>query len=369
MGLSLFSSVYTGKKVLITGNTGFKGSWLTAWLLKLNAKVYGISIDVPSSPSLFEVLKLEDRITHMYADINDAAKMKDLIKKIQPDFLFHLAAQPIVSKSYFDPLETFQTNVIGTANILEALRQSNNTCTAIFISSDKCYENVEWKWGYREIDHLGGKDPYSASKGACEIIIHSFYHSFFKNQESNVRIVSVRAGNVIGGGDWAEDRLVPDCVREWSKGNTVIIRNPLAIRPWQHVLEPLSGYLRAGEILYQNNEINGEPFNFGPASDQIESVGGLLEQLSKYWSGATNKFIINTAKKFNESGFLKLNCDKSLSVLNWKPVLNLSQTNQLTMDWYNAYYNDENKDMYDVTNGQLESYIYNAKEKRLSWIN
>lgn len=370
MGINLFNNIYSSKKVLVTGNTGFKGSWLTAWLIKLNAHVYGISKDIPTNPSMFEVLKLEDKINHTYADINDPIKMKELIQKIQPDFLFHLAAQPIVSKSYINPLETFQTNVIGTANILDALKSSNHQCTAILISSDKCYENVEWNWGYREIDHFGGKDPYSASKGACEIIIHSYFHSFFKSPQSKVRLVSVRAGNVIGGGDWAEDRLIPDSVKAWSTGKTVEIRNPQSIRPWQHALEPLSGYLRAGEILYKDITINGEPFNFGPPSDQAYSVKDLLSQVSDLWTGSNKDIFINPSNKFHESGFLKLNCDKSLSVLQWKPALNLFSTIKLTMEWYNAYYNDVNinTDLFEITNNQIEEYISSAKEKKLDWI-
>ena len=224
----MFTNVYKNKKVLVTGNTGFKGSWLTAWLLKTGADVFGISDKIPTKPSMFEVLNLETKIQHFCADIRDFNSVLKLLRAVEPDFLFHLAAQPIVSRSYNNPIETFESNVMGTAHILEALRIINKKCTVVMISSDKCYENVEWKWGYRESDYLGGKDPYSASKGASEIIIHSYFYSFFKNSASKVRLVSVRAGNVVGGGDWAVNRLVPDCIKAWSKGETVVIRHPYA---------------------------------------------------------------------------------------------------------------------------------------------
>ena len=309
----MFENTYKGKKVLVTGNTGFKGSWLTVWLLKLGAEVYGISKDIPTNPSMFEALGLSERMRHKQANIKDKEKLQEIIEEIEPDFIFHLAAQAIVSHSYSDPIESFNSNVMGTAHVLEALRVLNRKCTVIMISSDKCYENVEWQWGYRENDHLGGKDPYSASKGACEIVIHSYYHSFFKNEDSPVRMVSVRAGNVIGGGDWAEKRLVPDCIRAWSQEEIVNIRNPYATRPWQHVLEPLSGYLRTGQVLHQDRTISGEPYNFGPPADQIHNVLEMLEQLSKQWSENPDKmYKITGEQTFHEAGLLKLNCDKAL---------------------------------------------------------
>jgi len=364
----MFSNVFRNKKIIVTGNTGFKGSWLTVWLLKMEAEVYGISIDIPTKPSMFEALGLEKKIHHHYADINDLKKMTQIISEVKPDFLFHLAAQPIVSKSYSEPIYTIQTNVVGTANILEALRISNHVCTVVMISSDKCYENVEWTWGYRENDHLGGKDPYSASKGACEIIIHTYYHSFFKNEDSKIRLVSVRAGNVIGGGDWAEKRLVPDCIKAWSIGHTVEIRNPYATRPWQHVLEPLSGYLRAGEILHQDKSINGEPYNFGPPADQIHNVYEMLQQLGSYWdlTNGKEKFLINQTKTFHEAGLLKLNCDKSLAQLKWKPALDFNNTTKLTALWYQAFYENK-KDMLAFTSDQIDQYISFAAEKEIEW--
>lgn len=365
----MFNNIYNNKKVLITGNTGFKGSWLTVWLLQLGAKVYGISKDIPTKPSMFEALELKDKIEHHEADINNLQLMIDLVKNIRPDFVFHLAAQPIVSRSYAHPIESLQTNIMGTANVLEALRLSNHKCTVVMISSDKCYENVEWAYGYRETDHLGGKDPYSASKGACEIVIHTYYHSFFKQPNSSINLVSVRAGNVIGGGDWAEKRLVPDCIKAWSKKETVEIRNPASTRPWQHVLEPLSGYLRAGQVLFNNPSINGEPFNFGPPADQIFTVEDMLQELGKQWGTGNDETLININpnSNFHEAGLLKLNCDKALAQLKWKPVMNFKNTIKLTATWYKEFY-EANKNMFQLTANQIDDYIAFAKEKSLAWV-
>ncbi|MDQ3843441.1 MAG: CDP-glucose 4,6-dehydratase, partial [Bacteroidota bacterium] len=290
----MYNNVYANKKVLVIGNTGFKGSWLSIWLLKLGAEVYGISKDVPTTPSIFDELNLQEKINYQVADINDRDKILQLIDDLRPDFLFNLAAQPIVSKSYSEPIETINTNVLGTAHILEALRIINHNCIAVMITSDKCYENVEWIWGYKESDHLGGKDPYSASKGACEIIIHAYFHSYLKN--SNVRLASVRAGNVIGGGDWAESRIVPDSMKAWSQNLPVTIRNPNSTRPWQHVLEPLSGYLRVGQKLKEEEKINGEAYNFGPSAEQVHTVAEMLEQLGEFWKFTTKqpKYIVQS---------------------------------------------------------------------------
>ena len=268
----MFDNIYKGKKVLVTGHTGFKGSWLTSWLLKLGAEVIGISKDIPTEPSMFKELGLEKKITHFLKDARDLNEVQEVIIKEVPDFVFHLAAQPIVSLSYSNPIETISSNVMGTANILEALRLSNHKCTAIIITSDKAYDNVEQIWGYKEDDHMGGKDIYSGSKGATELIIKSYFYSFFNNDSCNVKLGIGRAGNVIGGGDWAKDRIVVDCMLAWNKGEHVEIRSPKATRPWQHVLEPLSGYLKLGFDLYNDNSLNGEGFNFGPRSEQNRTV-------------------------------------------------------------------------------------------------
>jgi len=366
----MFNNIYKNKKVIVTGNTGFKGSWLSLWLYSLGAKVTGISKDIPSNPSLFEELELDKKAAHHFEDIRDASKMKEIFTRVQPDFVFHLAAQPIVSVSYTDPLETFQTNTLGTANILEALRSVTNPCIAVMITSDKCYDNVEWIWGYREQDALGGKDPYSASKGAAELVIKTYFHSYFKKPESKVKLVTVRAGNVIGGGDWALNRIVPDCFRSWNHAEPVKIRNPNSTRPWQHVLEPLSGYLRAGQVLAENGtEIHGEPFNVGPAAEQNHTVLELLTAVSRSWKSGNmeNSFEIQESRDFKEAGLLKLNCDKALYYLQWKPTLDFEATAKLTGEWYDHYYNKGKKDLTKYTLGQINQYVNAAENKRIAW--
>lgn len=365
----MFGNVYNNKKVLITGNTGFKGGWLSLWLKQLGAEVYGISKEVPSSPSLFEITKMESLVAHTFADIRDLDRMKELIHGIEPDFVFHLAAQPIVKLSYDDPIDTMSSNIMGTANVLEALRVAKFPCTAIMITSDKCYENVEWEWGYKETDHLGGKDPYSASKGAAEIIIKSYYESFFKDSDSNIKIASVRAGNVIGGADWAANRLVPDMFRAWSLGETVPIRSPHSTRPWQHVLEPLSGYLKCGQELYLDKKYNGYAYNFGPNSDQNKTVLELLEEIAKYWEvqKGADMYELQENNSFHEAGLLKLNCDRALQHFNWKPTLHFDETVAFTATWYNNYYNNTAIEMLAFTNKQIIEYVTNAKKRNNEW--
>jgi len=365
----MFKNTYRDKTVMVTGNTGFKGSWLTLWLMDLGAKVIGVSDGIPTQPSMFEILGLKNEITHHFADVNDSETMQNLVAKYKPDFLFHLAAQPIVSSSYKEPLKTFQTNIIGTANVLEALRISNHRCDAVFITSDKCYENVEWTWGYRENDRLGGKDPYSASKAGAEIIIYSYHNSFFSKTDSLVRLVSVRAGNVIGGGDWAESRIIPDCVRAWAKHEAVVIRRPQATRPWQHVLEPISGYLTAGQSLNEQMILNGESFNFGPPADQTFTVQQTLEAIAENWSFKDNydRVTIQEDKSFHEAGLLKLNCDKALHKLQWKPVLNFKEATRFTAQWYSHYYNQGSDRLREFTLAQIESYTGSAKKMNIAW--
>ncbi len=364
----LFANRYNGKKVLVTGNTGFKGSWLTVWLLQMGARVYGLSKDVPTQPSMFEELKLQERITHYFEDVRNAGAVRQIMDDIRPDFVFHLAAQPIVSASYQNPLETITTNVVGTTNILEALRVLNFPCTAVMITSDKCYDNVEWVWGYKETDALGGKDVYSGSKGAAELVCKSYYHSFFSKNGSNVRIVTARAGNVIGGGDWAADRIVPDCMRAWSEGRTVEIRSPRATRPWQHVLEPLSGYLQLGQALHDDVRFNGESFNFGPRAENSHTVQQLLESLSRQWhfEKASDAYAVTGNSPFHEAGLLKLNCDKALFHLRWTAALDYDTLIDLTGSWYYAFYK-EKQAMFDLTIRQIERYERLAGELGLLW--
>ena len=364
----MFGNIYNNKKVLITGNTGFKGSWVTTWLLKLGAKVYGISKDIPTEPSMFKELGLKTKITNYKKDIRALESVKQIIEEVKPDFLFHFAAQALVSVSYTDPIKTISTNVLGTTNVLEALRKSNHNCVGVFITSDKCYDNVEWIWGYRETDMLGGKDIYSGSKGTAELIFKSYYHSFFKNDVSNVKIVTARAGNVIGGGDWAQERIIPDCIRAWSKNEIVEIRSPNATRPWQHVLEPLSGYLTLGQQVYESNDLNGESFNFGPLAQYRHTVLELLQDMSNYWNikDPSKAFKITDNIKFHEDTLLKLNCDKALFRLNWLPTLDYGDFIEFTGSWYSNFYKGE-KDVFDFTSNQIEKYEQMAFDKELQW--
>ena len=364
----MFEDIYKGKKVLVTGHTGFKGTWLTTWLLNLGANVIGVSKDIPTQPSMFEILELEDKIQHHNIDIRDISALSQVIISEKPDFAFHLAAQAIVSTSYDEPLDTISSNVMGTTNLLESLRISNHQCTAVIITSDKAYDNIEQVWGYKENDPMGGKDIYSGSKGAAELIFKSYYHSFFKSKESNVRLAVARAGNVIGGGDWAQDRIVVDCVEAWSKSESVEIRSPEATRPWQHVLEPLSGYLSLGQALYNNKSLNGEGFNFGPRAEQNHTVVELLKDLSKFWrfNNVSDAFSVTDDIPFHEAGLLKLNCDKALSVLKWQATLQYRDTIKLTSEWYYDHYQN-NENMIQQTIQQIGEYENIAKSKSLKW--
>lgn len=363
----IFSNTYKDQRVMVTGHTGFKGSWLTTWLLKLGAKVIGVSKDVPTQPAMFEELDLAGRIKHVQADIRDLTAMRDLVAIEKPDFVFHLAAQAIVSTSYRDPVDTMTTNVIGTMNILEALRALKHPCVAVLITSDKGYDNVEWEWGYRETDRLGGKDVYSGSKGAAELVIRSCLYSFFQGDHP-VRLVIGRAGNVIGGGDWAKDRIVVDCVRAWSQDRIVEIRSPQATRPWQHVLEPLSGYLTLGWAVSQKPELHGEAFNFGPKAEQNRTVLELLGDLGRRWGFANldEAYRVIDNMPFHEATLLKLNCDKARFYLKWEPNLDYNETVGLVSDWYTGFYR-EKADMYVMTKKQISFYEKAGVERNRAW--
>ena len=364
----MYRESYKNKKVLITGNTGFKGAWLTVWLLKLGAKIYGVSKDIPTQPSMFDKLDLKNKIIHYEEDVRELNSIYEIIKKVKPDFVFHLAAQALVSISYKDPIQTISTNVLGTVNILEALKKSNHKCVAVIITSDKCYDNIESVWGYKETDRLGGKDIYSGSKAAAEIIFNSYYNSFFKKDNSNVKIATTRAGNVIGGGDWAKDRIIPDSIRAWSQNEIVEIRSPKATRPWQHVLEPLSGYLSLGDNLLSEEKINGENFNFGPNSQYSHSVEDIIRDISKQWNfeDPSKAYTITDNVKFHEAGLLKLNCDKALFHLKWLPTLSYKDLIKFTGSWYFNYYKN-GKNMFEYTILQIEEYENIAIDKGMKW--
>jgi CDP-glucose 4,6-dehydratase len=357
---------YSGKTVLITGHTGFKGSWLCSWLLSLGAKVVGLSDDVPTSPSNFLVSKIDTLVEDHRIDIRDSKLVKKLVKKVQPDFVFHLAAQALVRSSYKSPLETLSINSLGTANILDALRILNKKVSVVMITSDKAYDNKEWVWGYRETDLLGGRDPYSASKGMAELVIRSYIDSFFNLPENEIHIGIARAGNVIGGGDWAADRIVPDCVKATSKGKSLSIRNPAATRPWQHVLEPINGYLVLGNSLYLSNKFHGEAFNFGPSSDQNYPVSSLINEMTKFWNEVKWSDESTNYQEY-EAGLLKLNCDKASIKLAWNSTLSFTETVKMTVDWYKNYYEGNIDSMQDITFNQIQIYSDLAKKRGLSW--
>lgn len=365
----IYNNVFVGKKVLITGNTGFKGSWLSTWLLACGAEVYGYSINIPTNPSMFEVLGLNDKIHHYVGNVCEKERFFDYVSSIKPDFIFHLAAQPLVSVSYSEPFETITTNVIGTASVLEAVKRLVDPCVVILITSDKAYDNVEWIWGYRENDPLGGKDVYSGSKGAAELVIKSYWHSFIKDL-SHIKLGVARAGNVIGGGDWSADRIIVDSVKAFHQNQPLELRCPQSTRPWQHVLEPLSGYLCLAQNLYEGKIPSGEAFNFGPNAEQLKTVLQLVKDIAFRW-GVNGEQIITLKNQqvFEEARLLKLNCDKSLAYLQWHSVLSYDQTVKLIVDWYMAYYSYKNIDMYDLTLEQIEFYMSESRKQNLIWVN
>jgi CDP-glucose 4,6-dehydratase len=326
-------NTYAGKKVLLTGDTGFKGSWLATWLLKLGARVTGVGLPPKTIEDNFTVCGLHSKIDHINGDIRDFTILSDAIKESRPDFVFHLAAQALVLDSYKDPYETFTTNVTGTLNVLEAIRKSTGIKAAVMVTSDKCYENHEWVHGYRESDPLGGSDPYSASKGAAEIVISSYIRSFFLEKDTPA-IASVRAGNVIGGGDWSENRIIPDCIRSLRCKRSIELRNPNSLRPWQHVLEPLYGYLLLGSALFgQDGKTFCGSWNFGPYPCNTVTVEDLVQEIICQW-GSGNYHISTSQLKKRESEMMVLDINKSVHLLKWHPVLPLKKSVQLTIDEY-----------------------------------
>lgn len=349
------NSAYSGKKVIITGHTGFKGSWLARWLSLMGAEIFGISRDIPTTPSHFAAAQLSSHINDHRFDISDLDALKAIFKDVQPDYVFHLAAQPLVWESYDKPVETWNTNLLGTLNVLEALRRVDNSCSAVMVTSDKCYQNKEWTWGYRETDRLGGVDPYSASKAAAEIAIQSYIKSFFSPSDSSVRIASARAGNVIGGGDWASNRIIPDCVRSWSNNQAVTLRSPFATRPWQHVLEPISGYLYLAASLAQSPIHHGESFNFGPRDPLSRSVLDLVKEMALHWKLVSWEDFNGSEALPHEAGLLKLACDKALTQLHWHSILTFSETVEMTATWYKCFYDDPNISP-SVTEDQIAKY-------------
>lgn len=359
---SRLASWYRGKRVLVTGHTGFKGAWLTLWLLEMGAEVQGFSLEPPTEPSLFADLELATRMCHEIGDIRDASALTRCFKTFRPEVVFHLAAQPLVRLSYQEPAETFATNVMGTVYLLEAARSSDSVRQVVVITSDKCYENREWVHGYREIDPMGGHDPYSASKGCAELVVSSWRNSFF--HEGQISIASARAGNVIGGGDWALDRLVPDCARAVSTGKTIVIRNPLATRPWQHVLEPLSGYLWLACEMERDSVRFAEGWNFGPGGEDVLTVEEVVSRLIRYWG--QGKYEVYSDGGPHEAKLLRLDIGKAQTLLNWHPVYDAGTAIQKTVDWYRT--RKESLPMIaEYTKKQLNEYIERAAGRGLAW--
>lgn len=350
------ANFWHGKHVLITGHTGFKGSWLTFWLNELGAKVSGISLAPETSDNAFTALDLEPRCAnHFLIDIRNREEVQGAIKSLNPEILFHMAAQPLVRRSYAEPLETYETNVMGTANVLMAARDCASLRSAVIVTTDKCYENREWAWGYRESDALGGHDPYSSSKACAEILTSSFRRSFFAVPGRNrIGLASVRAGNVIGGGDWSQDRLIPDLVRSTRTGDTMEIRSPMAIRPWQHVLSPLSGYLSLAEHLFTDPLKYSEAYNFAPADDDCVPVRTLIEMFESSW-GKSLPWRISDGPHPHESHFLKLDSSKARADLAWRPQWNLAQALTATAEWYRTYYEIPGA-MAALTRRQISAY-------------
>lgn len=363
--LEPFAGLYRGKRVLVTGHTGFKGSWLSLWLEQLGAEVGGYAVDVPTTPSNFQLTGLESRISHFVGDIRDRGRLASVLDDFRPEIVFHLAAQALVRRSYADPAGTFETNTMGMVNLLECVRTRDWIDAAILITSDKAYRNDEWVWGYRETDTLGGHDPYSGSKGCAELVAFSYFQSFLRHTPT--QIATTRAGNVIGGGDWAADRIVPDSVRAWARDETVAVRRPNATRPWQHVLEPLSGYLWLGAQLFQRaSGLNGEPFNFGPGSAGSETVAELLGAMAARWPGVRWEVPEGVEQGEHEATLLKLSCDKALFHLDWRAMLTFSETVALTVDWYRTWHGGE-QDMCGYSASQIKQYSALASDRGLAW--
>lgn len=364
----MFNSVYEGKKVLITGHTGFKGSWLTLWLLELGAEVIGYSLKPPTKPSLFEALQLDKKITHIIGDVRDKGELMAAFIKYQPEIVFHLAAQSLVKASYENPLLTYETNIMGTVNLFEAVRKTASVKVLVNVTSDKCYENKEWLYGYREIDPMGGYDPYSSSKGCAEIITAAYRNSFFNPVEygktHKVALSSVRAGNVIGGGDWGEDRIVPDCIKALSQNKPISIRNPQAIRPWQYVLEPLSGYLWLGALMSMEPERYSQAWNFGPSNSNIFTVEEMVAELLKLWGCGKHEIVGDT--RFHEAKLLKLDTSKSQFYLKWRQTGDIHFALEKTVNWYKHYYSEKD-DMYNYTRRQIEEYVEKAISSGVEW--
>ncbi len=355
-GVGMNAKFWQGKKVLITGHTGFKGSWLSLWLQMKGAHVIGYALPPPTTPSFFEVGNMAAVVKSIIGDIRDVEQIKSVVVNHQPEIIVHMAAQPLVRYSYDNPIETYETNVMGTVNVLEAVRQTDCVKIALIITSDKCYENKEWFWGYRENDPMGGHDPYSSSKGCAELVASAYRSSYFfeaDNSRHGVAVASARAGNVIGGGDWGTDRLVPDIMQAVMEGRSVAIRNPHAVRPWQHVLEPLDGYLCLLEKLWENGSKFAGGWNFGPNDESCKPVSWILSTLNGLWMGGV-RGVTDKTDNPHEASYLKLDCSKAGTLLGWTPKLDLGAALAMVVDWYEGYV--DKKNMRDFSERQIARY-------------
>ena len=363
----MFSAFYKGKRVLVTGHTGFKGGWLSLWLHKLGASISGISLPAPTNPSLYDIIKSHCFKGEIECDVRNLDQLAKAVAQIQPDIVFHLAAQPLVRLSYSQPLETFHTNAVGTANLLESIRRAELPCTVIIVTSDKCYENREWEFAYRETDNLGGYDPYSMSKGATELVTQAWSKSFFKPNPKLGPVASVRAGNVIGGGDYALDRIVPDCVRALMDKKPILVRNPSAVRPWQHVLECLSGYLWLGARLSAEgkNSPLASPFNFGPQTSSRQPVSRLVSEILKLWPGTSEDK--SDPRSPHEATLLSLSIEKASALLGWYPSWDFEQTVRSTIDWYQKRHTASHSNLLELSQTQIDNYARAALAQALAW--
>jgi len=353
-GLGLNDPVFwAGKRVLITGHTGFKGAWLCLWLTHVGAEVTGFALPPPTNPSLFESAGIVDRVRSIQGDVRNYDTLRKVAADTRPDIVVHMAAQALVRPSFQDPLLTYSTNVMGTANLLEAVRQCGGVRVVLNVTSDKCYENREWVWGYREDDPMGGHDPYSSSKGCAELVTAAFRNSFFSNSKSSARLASVRAGNVIGGGDWAKDRLIPDFMRAAMLGDPLFIRNPHSIRPWQFVLEPLRGYLVLARRLWEEGSEYAQAWNFGPNDNDARTVQWIAERITDMWDDGSS-WELDPGPHPHEASYLKLDSSKARSLLGWAPFMNVEAALHWTVDWYKRYRAGD--DPYEVSLNQIKAY-------------
>jgi len=349
-------SFWNGKKVLITGHTGFKGSWMSLWLKINGANVTGYALPPPTTPSFFEIGNIHKDMISITGDVRDLQHFQAVVAKYRPEIIIHMAAQPIVRYSYSNPIETFSTNIMGTVNVLETVRQTDSVKVVLIITSDKCYDNKEWLWGYRENDPMGGHDPYSSSKGCAELITSAFHRSYFSKdnfKKHGVAVASARAGNVIGGGDWGQDRLIPDIMRAIMKNQPVMIRNPHAYRPWQHVLEPLSGYMCLIKKLWEDGEKFAGGWNFGPEDSDCEPVSWIMKNLDHLWDGSIN-WKLDSTDNPHEATYLKLDCSKAKKLLGWFPKLKLATALEWVAQWYSIYFNSKN--IREISEKQISQY-------------